>query len=520
MAARYYEQNTSGMNFDRFLDRFDETTLVTMKRHYWTAKQLLRTKLGKKEDEHLKASDAELDSKLTLFHSVRDTSESLLACIEQYQGYLLDTTLVENELGKFLKVQGRKENRDESATIMIAVGRCLLLSSHQRAAIRQPIFRFYQELHVFAERAIADCTQTVDAVERARLEYRGSLLWMKKTSEELDPDTDQQLDKFREAQTAVRANKERLDKLKLDTLQKVDLLSASRSNLLSHLLGKYLELLITYYEKTSRAYQALASNLSHFQHYEFDIPVGLGKSTKTPKGKQRSQSDSDDKREKQNVEREGSCEAPARISEEPSNVIGNLLNLDDQSQDSLQKYFFGRDSPPPLNDNSLDDSMSNQYTGVASTANDEEEDPSELNNRVDSPLGLPQDDLTEEEDVSRLFKKMKIGPLAPSNALLDIGTAEVPRLAPPPVSSSFSSATLLPLSSGSDLLDDLFSTTQSSKPEGATGSCTTDGSSIMHLLNATKQPETNFPNPFQGEPSEWDLLLSQCDIQQQTNDLL
>ncbi|VDO41275.1 unnamed protein product [Heligmosomoides polygyrus] len=36
------------MNFDRFLDKFDESTLVTMKRHYWTAKQLLRTKLGKK----------------------------------------------------------------------------------------------------------------------------------------------------------------------------------------------------------------------------------------------------------------------------------------------------------------------------------------------------------------------------------------------------------------------------------------------------------------------------------------
>ena len=48
---------------------------------------------------------------------------------------------------------------------------------------------------------------------------------MKQTSEELDPDTDRQLEKFRETQTAVRTNKERLDKLKIDTLQKVGCLT-------------------------------------------------------------------------------------------------------------------------------------------------------------------------------------------------------------------------------------------------------------------------------------------------------
>lgn len=41
------------------------------------------------EDEHLLASDASLDSKLTLFRSVRDTSENLLACVENYQAFLL-----------------------------------------------------------------------------------------------------------------------------------------------------------------------------------------------------------------------------------------------------------------------------------------------------------------------------------------------------------------------------------------------------------------------------------------------
>lgn len=38
----------SGLNFDRFVERFDEPTLNKMRQQYWTAKQLIRKKLGKK----------------------------------------------------------------------------------------------------------------------------------------------------------------------------------------------------------------------------------------------------------------------------------------------------------------------------------------------------------------------------------------------------------------------------------------------------------------------------------------
>ncbi len=50
--------------------------------------------------------------------------------------------------------------------------------------MRNPLVRFYQELHVFTERAITDCAVTVEAAEKARTEYRGSLLWMKHCSEQ------------------------------------------------------------------------------------------------------------------------------------------------------------------------------------------------------------------------------------------------------------------------------------------------------------------------------------------------
>lgn len=38
---------------------------------------------------------------------------------------------------------------------------------------------------------------TINRMEAARTEYRGALLWMKNVSEELDPDTYKQLEKFR-----------------------------------------------------------------------------------------------------------------------------------------------------------------------------------------------------------------------------------------------------------------------------------------------------------------------------------
>lgn len=42
----------------------DQSTIYKMKETYWTTKQAVMKKLGKKEDEHVVASDSELDAKL------------------------------------------------------------------------------------------------------------------------------------------------------------------------------------------------------------------------------------------------------------------------------------------------------------------------------------------------------------------------------------------------------------------------------------------------------------------------
>lgn len=73
---------------------------------------------------------------------------------------------------------------------------CIFTFFH-RMALCAPLRRLHQEVETFRRRAIADTLLTVSRMEKARTEYRGALLWMKDVSQELDPDTYKQLEKFR-----------------------------------------------------------------------------------------------------------------------------------------------------------------------------------------------------------------------------------------------------------------------------------------------------------------------------------
>jgi hypothetical protein len=46
------------------MEHLDQTRLGKLQQQYWTTKQHVIKKLGKKEDEFIVASDAELDAKL------------------------------------------------------------------------------------------------------------------------------------------------------------------------------------------------------------------------------------------------------------------------------------------------------------------------------------------------------------------------------------------------------------------------------------------------------------------------
>ncbi|XP_062979444.1 islet cell autoantigen 1 isoform X3 [Elgaria multicarinata webbii] len=260
--------------YDRYAQGQEKSVVNKMQQKYWKTKQTLIKVTGKKEDEHVVASDADLDAKLELFHSIQRTCMDLLKAIELYQKRICFLSQEENELGKFLRSQG-SQDKTRAGNMMQATGKALCFSSQQRLALRTPLCRLYQEVETFRYRAISDTWLTVNRMEQCRTEYRGALLWMKDVSQELDPDLYKQMEKFRKVQAQVRHAKLNFDKLKTDVCQKVDLLGASRCNLLSHVLTTYQTTLLHFWEKTSHTMAAIHESFRGYQPYEFTMLKSL-----------------------------------------------------------------------------------------------------------------------------------------------------------------------------------------------------------------------------------------------------
>ncbi|KAM3966284.1 islet cell autoantigen 1-like protein [Aphomia sociella] len=255
-----------------------------MQHQYWVTKKTVLKKLGTKEDECIVSSDAELDAKLELFRSISDSCLQLQRVLDQYQQRLCVLAQEENTLGKFLRDSGK--GSDASGKHMISAGKAISYSGQQRLSVRGPLLRLYHEVETFRGRAVSDMRATVSAMEKARIEYRAALSWMKSTSAQLDPDTGRGLDNFRKAQRQVRESKKLFDKLTLDVLQKIDLLAAARCNMFSHVLSNYQSSFSTFATKVVQTLIATADTMSSTPQYEFSILKELSQSLGDGEAKQ------------------------------------------------------------------------------------------------------------------------------------------------------------------------------------------------------------------------------------------
>ncbi|XP_036396858.1 islet cell autoantigen 1-like isoform X1 [Megalops cyprinoides] len=261
-----------GFSSDMFSGRAvlgeDSSVMARMQKKFWKTKQVLIKATGKKEDEYVVASDADLDAKLEFFRSVQATCTELLKVIEKYQERITHLSQEENELGLFLRFQA-EHDRTKAGNMMDATSKALCTSAKQRLALCAPLQRMEQEVETFRRRAITDTLLTVGRMEKARTEYRGALLWMKDVSQELDPDTYKQLEKFRKVQAQVRSTKGQFEKLKNDVCQKVDMLGASRCNMLSHSLTTYQTTLLHFWEKTAPMMAGIHETFKGYVPYQF-----------------------------------------------------------------------------------------------------------------------------------------------------------------------------------------------------------------------------------------------------------
>ncbi|KAK9502681.1 hypothetical protein O3M35_011401 [Rhynocoris fuscipes] len=246
------------------------STISKMQHQYWVTKETVLRKLGRNQDVNIVASDAELDAKLELFRSIQDSCFELQRTIDKYQERICILAQEENAMGRFLKESGRVD-KTPVGSLMLNIGKTMSQSGQQRISLRSPLLRLFQEVETFRQRAIQDTLRTVQAMEKARTEYRASLSWMKDVSQELDPDTYKQMEKFRKVQETVKKSKAVFDRYKLDCLQKVDLLAAARCNMFSHALILYHNAMLQFATSSAQAYSEIANSCQDHSKFEFSV---------------------------------------------------------------------------------------------------------------------------------------------------------------------------------------------------------------------------------------------------------
>lgn len=72
-------------------------------------------------------------------------------------------------------------------------------------------------------------------------------------------------------QSQVKDNRKKFEKLKYDVCQKIDLLSASRCNLLSATLAAYQQSMLKFLEQTAKSYQTVLDQFRGHPSYQFTI---------------------------------------------------------------------------------------------------------------------------------------------------------------------------------------------------------------------------------------------------------
>ena len=96
-----------------------------------------------------------------------------------------------------------------------------------------------------------------------------------------------------QVQSQVRKGKKKFEKLKVDVMQKIDLLSASRCNLLSSTLAAYQQALLKFWENTSRTMTQVSEQFKGLPTYQFQmlkslnpLPLETGDKEKDEEGKE------------------------------------------------------------------------------------------------------------------------------------------------------------------------------------------------------------------------------------------
>ncbi|GIX92357.1 islet cell autoantigen 1-like protein [Caerostris extrusa] len=157
----------------------DNSSVATkIQQAYWEAKRNFTKSLGNREDDHLIASDSDLDTRIEFLEAADFNFNALLGILVKYNKALLNLMKAEDALGTALIEYGVKDTT-KAGKLMAISGKCLSRGANRRSSLKTLIMKLYYEIETFQFKATVDVLQTIQRMERSRKSYRSGLMWMK-----------------------------------------------------------------------------------------------------------------------------------------------------------------------------------------------------------------------------------------------------------------------------------------------------------------------------------------------------
>lgn len=170
---------------------------------------------------------------------------------------------------------------------------------------------------------------------------------------------------FLQVQSQVRKGKKKFEKLKVDVMQKIDLLSASRCNLLSSTLAAYQQALLKFWENTSRTMIQVSEQFKGLPTYQFQMlknlnPLSLDIDEKDEEGKE-AKPDRDSKEAKKETTNDKKSQAASNEDDDDQLISLEHSPLNEKKVDEASSQEAPKNGDESLLETDLlgDDEVSN-----------------------------------------------------------------------------------------------------------------------------------------------------------------
>ena len=161
--------------------------------------------------------------------------------------------------------------------------------------------------------------------------------------------------------------KKKFEKLKVDVMQKIDLLSASRCNLLSSTLAAYQQALLKFWENTSRTMIQVSEQFKGLPTYQFQMlknlnPLSLdvGEDEKDEEGKE-TKPDKDPKEAKKETTSDDKSQAASNEDDDDQLISLDHSPLEEKTEEAMPSQEATKNGDESLLETDLlgDDEVSN-----------------------------------------------------------------------------------------------------------------------------------------------------------------